>query len=90
MRTALLLLAFSFVSFTFSAKKNVYICTDPKSQYYHLEELCKELEKCNYQVKEVTKGEAEDQNKRLCKVCKENDSKNKKDKEMNKKQEKQE
>ena len=52
-------------------KKKVFICTDMKSQIYHWDELCKELVKCKYEVKKIDKSEAEDQDKRPCKVCKE-------------------
>ena len=69
-------------SFTMEApKKKVFICTDTKSQIYHWDELCKELEKCKYEVKKIDKSEAVDQERRPCKVCKEpkEEAKEKKD-----------
>ncbi|HRG58341.1 MAG TPA: hypothetical protein PK323_05240 [Bacteroidia bacterium] len=75
MKFSIFVFAFLFMCFTIPAQKNVFICTDIKSQIYHYEELCKELEKCKYEVKKVKENEAKDQEKRLCKVCKENEEK---------------
>lgn len=81
MKNSLLIFALLTVGFFTPAQKKVYMCTDPKSQTYHYEELCKELEKCKFEVKSVKENEAQDQEKRLCKVCKENESKKEKKKE---------
>lgn len=78
MKNFLIIFALLFMSFTTPAQKNVFICTDIKSQIYHYEELCKELEKCKFEVKKVKENEAKDQEKRLCKVCKENEDKKEK------------
>lgn len=78
MKNNLFVIALLTMGFTGPAQKKVFICTDIKSQIYHYEELCKELEKCKYEVKEVKENEAKDQEKRLCKVCKENDEKKEK------------
>lgn len=78
MKNALIILAFMTLGFTLPGQKKVFMCTDPKSQTYHLEELCKELEKCKFEIKEVKENEAKDQDKRLCKVCKEEEDKKQK------------
>ncbi len=75
MKTLLIALVALSMTSALPAKKKAYICTDLKSQTYHWDELCKELEKCKYEVKETTEAEAKDQQKRLCKVCKENEKK---------------
>ncbi len=75
MKNSLVIFAFLALGFTSPAKKKVYIYTDPKSQVFHLEELCKDLEKCKFEVKEIKESEANDQEKRLCKLCKENQKK---------------
>lgn len=80
MKNSLLVFALLIMGFTAPGQRKVYLCTDPKSQIYHLEELCKELEKCKFEVKETKENEAKDQEKRLCKVCKENESKQEKKK----------
>lgn len=72
MKNSLIIFALLTIGFVDPAKKKVFICTDPKSQIFHLEELCKELEKCKFEVKEIKENEANDQEKRLCKLCKEN------------------
>jgi hypothetical protein len=73
MKNSLIIFALITLGFATPAQKKVFICTDPKSQIYHYQELCKELEKCKFDIKEVKENEAKDQEKRLCKVCKEND-----------------
>lgn len=75
MKNNLIIFALVALGFAIPAKRKVFICTDPKSQIYHLEELCKDLEKCKFEVKDVKENEAQDQEKRLCKICKENESK---------------
>ena len=75
MKNSLIIFALLTIGFVAPAKKKVFICTDPKSQIFHLEELCKELEKCKFEVKEIKENEANDQEKRLCKLCKENQKK---------------
>jgi len=77
-----LFIIYSLITFGLStpAQKKVFICTDPKSQIYHFEELCKDLEKCKFEVKEIKENEAKDQEKRLCKLCKEKESKEEKKK----------
>jgi hypothetical protein len=75
MKNSLIIFVFIFLGYTVTPNKKVFICTDPKSQIYHLEELCKDLEKCKFDIKEVKENEAKDQEKRLCKVCKENQKK---------------
>jgi hypothetical protein len=75
MKNSLIVFALITLAFIAPAKKKVFICTDPKSQIFHLEELCKELEKCKFGIKEVKESEATDQEKRLCKLCKENEKK---------------
>lgn len=77
MKNSLILFALLIIGIGKPAQKKVYICTDPKSQIYHYEELCKDLEKCKFEVKDVKENEAKDQDKRLCKLCKENENKNK-------------
>jgi len=75
MKNSLILFALLTVGILTPTQKKVYICTDPKSQIYHYEELCKDLEKCKFEIKDVKENEAKDQEKRLCKLCKENDAK---------------
>ena len=75
MKNSLIIFALLSIGFTAPAKKKVFICTDPNSQVFHLEELCKDLEKCKFEVKEIKESEANEQEKRLCKVCKENQKK---------------
>jgi hypothetical protein len=82
MKNSLIIFALVAIGYTVPAQKKVFICTDIKSQIYHYEELCKDLEKCKFEIKEVKENEAKDQEKRLCKLCKEN--KDKKDKEPTK------
>jgi hypothetical protein len=78
MKNSLILFAIITVGFLAPAQKKVYICTDPKSQIYHYEELCKDLEKCKFEIKEVKENEAKDQEKRVCKLCKDKESKQEK------------
>jgi hypothetical protein len=75
MKTLLILCSLLAINVFSPAKKKIFICTDPKSQVYHYQELCKDLEKCKFEIKEVKENEAKDQEKRLCKLCKENESK---------------
>ncbi len=63
MKNSLFVIALLTMGFTGPAQKKVFICTDIKSQIYHYKELCKELEKCKYEVKEVKENEAKDQEK---------------------------
>jgi hypothetical protein len=75
MKNSLIIFALIAIGLNLPVKKKVFICTDPKSQIYHLEELCKELEKCKFEIKEIKENEANEQEKRLCKLCKENQKK---------------
>jgi hypothetical protein len=75
MKNSLIFFATIVIGLSLPAQKKVYICTDPKSQVYHYEELCKELEKCKFEIKQIKENEANDQEKRLCKLCKENQKK---------------
>jgi aromatic ring-opening dioxygenase catalytic subunit (LigB family) len=52
MKISFALIAIVILTSFVPAQKRVYLCTDPKSQIYHYDELCKELEKCTFQVKE--------------------------------------
>lgn len=72
----LLLFATVLMFNTFKLEKvKVFICTDPKSQIYHYVEDCKNLEKCTFEIKKTDKAEAEDQDKRECKLCKDKNPK---------------
>jgi hypothetical protein len=75
MKNSLIVFALLIIGLSAPTKKKVFICTDPKSQIYHLEEICKDLEKCKFEVKEVKENEAKDQEKILCKLCKQNETK---------------
>ena len=75
MKNSLIFFATIVIGLSLRAQKKVYICTDPKTQVYHYEELCKELEKCKFEIKQIKENEANDQEKRLCKLCKENQKK---------------
>jgi hypothetical protein len=70
MKNSIALMAIIILTSFVPTQKKVYLCTDPKSQIYHYDELCKELEKCTFEIKEEKENEAKDQEKRLCKVCK--------------------
>jgi hypothetical protein len=63
--------AYSFNnSFVNQAEKNVYICSSPKAYAFHKSKTCSGLNRCSYEVKEITKSDATTKLKRsACKIC---------------------
>lgn len=53
-----------------SAENTVYICASPKAYAYHKTKTCRGLNRCAYEVKQVSQYDATAKHKRTaCKLC---------------------
>jgi hypothetical protein len=65
--TVILLLFVAIMSC--NTKNNVYICTSPKAYAYHSNEDCELMNRCTYDVKNISLEKAIEMNRTPCKKC---------------------
>lgn len=69
MKTLLLALTLTLLSFSQSADTYVYVCDSETSTSFHSNKDCRGLQKCTHEIIVITAKDAEKMGKRPCKIC---------------------